>query len=98
MSKFILRDYQQQASDIAVDFFRSKAKGNGIIVAPTGSGKSLLIADIARQLNGSVIVLQPSKEILEQNLMNIAVPQLILDITIKLHLELPCIFHQMLDT
>lgn len=68
MSKFVLRDYQQQASDIAVDFFRSKAKGNGIIVAPTGSGKSLLIADIARQLNGNVIVLQPSKEILEQNL------------------------------
>ena len=68
MSKFVLRDYQQQASDIAVDFFRSKAKGNGIIIAPTGSGKSLLIADIARQLNGNVIVLQPSKEILEQNL------------------------------
>ena len=36
MSKFVLRDYQQQASDIAVDFFRSKAKGNGIIIAPTG--------------------------------------------------------------
>lgn len=66
MSRFALRDYQQEASDAAVAFFRSKAKGNGLIIAPTGSGKSLLIADVARQL-GSCIVLQPSKEILEQN-------------------------------
>lgn len=66
VSKFQLRDYQQEASDKAVAFFRSKAKGNGIIIAPTGSGKSLLVADVARQL-GNVIVLQPSKEILEQN-------------------------------
>ena len=72
MSKFVLRDYQQQASDIAVDFFRSKAKGNGIIIAPTGSGKSLLIANVARQLNGNVIVLQPQKEILEQNYAKLA--------------------------
>ena len=55
------------ASDTAVKFFRSKAKGNGIIVAPTGAGKSLLIADVARQLDGNVIVLQPSAELLEQN-------------------------------
>ena len=66
MSKFALRGYQQEASDAAVAFFRSKAKGNGIVIAPTGSGKSLLVADVARQL-GSCIVLQPSKEILEQN-------------------------------
>lgn len=67
MSKFVLRPYQQVASDTAVRFFRSKAKGNGIIVAPTGAGKSLLIADVARQLDGNVIVLQPSAELLEQN-------------------------------
>jgi DNA repair protein RadD len=36
-------------------------------VAPTGAGKSLIIADIARQLDGKVMVLQPSKELLEQN-------------------------------
>lgn len=30
-------------------------------------GKSIIIADIARQLNGNVLVLQPSKEILQQN-------------------------------
>lgn len=65
---FTLRPYQQAASDAAVKFFRSKAQYNTIIVAPTGSGKSLIIADIARQLDGDIIVLQPSKEILQQNL------------------------------
>lgn len=66
--QYKLRDYQQQASDAAVKFFLSKKKDrNGILVLPTGAGKSLLIADIAHRINGSVIVLQPSKEILEQN-------------------------------
>ena len=72
MSKFVLREYQQQASDVAVQFFRSKEKKNGLIVAPTGAGKSLIIADIARQLDGNVMVLQPSKELLEQNYSKLA--------------------------
>ena len=67
-----MRPYQQQASDAAVSFFRSKSKGNGLIIAPTGAGKSILIADIARQLNGKVMVLQPSKELLEQNYAKLA--------------------------
>lgn len=62
-----MRPYQQAASDAAVRFFRSKTKDNGLIIAPTGAGKSILIADIARQLDGKVMVLQPSKELLEQN-------------------------------
>ncbi len=62
-----LRDYQQQASDRAVEFFRSKGDWNAIEVLPTGSGKSLVIADIASRLDGNTLVFQPSKEILEQN-------------------------------
>lgn len=62
-----LRDYQQQASDKAVSFFQSKTKKNAIMVLPTGSGKSLIIADIANRLTGYTLVFQPSKEILEQN-------------------------------
>lgn len=62
-----LRDYQKQASDAAVKFFRGKGKNNGIIVLPTGAGKSLVIADIASRLEGNTLVFQPSKEILEQN-------------------------------
>ena len=63
-----LRDYQQKASDAAVSFFNDKAKKtNAIMVLPTGSGKSLIIADIAARLDGHTLVFQPSKEILEQN-------------------------------
>jgi len=40
---------------------------NGVIVAPTGSGKSLAIADIAHRLEGKVLVFQPRKELLIQN-------------------------------
>ena len=65
---YILRDYQQQASDSAVTFFNNKTKKtNAIMVLPTGSGKSLIIADIASRLDGHTLVFQPSKEILEQN-------------------------------
>lgn len=62
-----LRDYQQQASDAAIRFFQSESKRNGLLVVPTGAGKSLIIADIAYRLNGPVLVFQPNKEILEQN-------------------------------
>lgn len=66
--QFKLRDYQQKASDAAVYFFNNKAKKtNAIMVLPTGSGKSLIIADIAARLDGHTLVFQPSKEILEQN-------------------------------
>ena len=64
---FKLRDYQQQASDKAVAFFQAKGNKNAIMVLPTGSGKSLIIADIASRLDAPVLIFQPSKEILEQN-------------------------------
>ena len=63
-----LRDYQQKASDAAVSFFNDRRnRRNAIMVLPTGSGKSLVIADIASRLDGCTLVFQPSKEILEQN-------------------------------
>lgn len=65
--QFKLRDYQQKASDAAVTYFNSKTTKNAIMVLPTGSGKSLIIADIANRLDGHTLVFQPSKEILEQN-------------------------------
>ena len=65
---FKLRDYQQKASDSAVSFFNNKAKKtNAIMVLPTGSGKSLIIADIAHRLNDYVLIFCPSREIVEQN-------------------------------
>lgn len=65
---FELRPYQKEAVRIGVDFFRSPERENGIIVCPTGSGKSVLITSIADELHSNVLVFQPSKEILEQNL------------------------------
>lgn len=66
-----LRPYQKEASDAAVRFFQSKTDLNAIEVLPTGSGKSLVIADIANRLDGNTLVFQPSKEILEQNYMKL---------------------------
>lgn len=64
---YVLRDYQQKASDAAVNFFANKSKKkNAIMVLPTGAGKSLVIADIASRLEGYTLVFQPSKEILNK--------------------------------
>lgn len=62
---YTFRDYQQAAISAGVDAIR--VKKNGIIVSPTGSGKSWIIAGIAKELNARCIVLQPLKEILKQN-------------------------------
>lgn len=51
--KYTLRDYQQEASDLAVNFFTDKKKTkNGIIVLPTGchaKGTLIIMADGTRQ-------------------------------------------------
>lgn len=66
---YILRDYQKKAIDKAVLFFKSSYMNyNSLMVLPTGSGKSLVIAGIIKELNEPTIVFQPTKEILEQNL------------------------------
>lgn len=65
--QFTPRPYQTEAIKAAVDFFQSPVGGNGIEILPTGSGKSVVIANIAKELQGQTVVFQPSKEILEQN-------------------------------
>lgn len=60
------RPYQVEAIRAGVNHFRH-GKGNGVIVAPTGAGKSIYAAGIAHELGESLLVFQPSKEILEQN-------------------------------
>lgn len=66
--KYTLRNYQEDSVKAGIDFFNSNAKHGALIVAPTASGKALLIANICKQIKGKTIILQPSLEILEQNL------------------------------
>jgi len=64
---FKLRDYQEEAVQKAVYFFNHDKESSALIVAPTAAGKSLYVANICDRLLGHVLVLQPNKEILEQN-------------------------------
>lgn len=64
---FTPRPYQVEAIDAGVHFFQSGTRGNAIEILPTGSGKSVVISNIGLGLSSKTLVLQPSKEILEQN-------------------------------
>ena len=68
--KYKLRHYQAEAAKAAIKFIKAK-KGNPLIALPTGSGKSLVLAEIVRHIveewDGKVLVLSHVKEILEQN-------------------------------
>lgn len=61
-----LRSYQQQAVDSTLSYFRKK-RLPAVIVLPTGAGKSLVIAELARIAKGRVLVLAHVKELVEQN-------------------------------
>lgn len=61
-----LREYQQQAVDNTIRFFQ-KNRTPAAIVLPTGAGKSLVIAELARIARGRVLVLAHVKELVEQN-------------------------------
>ncbi len=61
-----LRDYQQDAVNSAIKYFQKK-RDPALIVLPTGAGKSLVIAELARVAKGRVLVLAHVKELVEQN-------------------------------
>ena len=61
-----LRVYQQEAVDNTVRYFQKK-RDPAVIVLPTGAGKSLVIAELARIAKGRVLVLAHVKELVEQN-------------------------------
>ena len=68
MGKINLRPHQIEPASKAVSFFREKKPVPSILIAPTAFGKSFLIAKILEELEGeSVLVLQPSIELLKQN-------------------------------
>jgi DNA repair protein RadD len=61
-----LRPYQKEAVECTLQFFR-KRRDPAVIVLPTGAGKSLVIAELARIAKGRVLVLAHVKELVEQN-------------------------------
>lgn len=61
-----LRPYQQEAVNNTIKYFREK-RDPALIVLPTGAGKSLVIAELARIAKGRVLVLAHVKELVEQN-------------------------------
>lgn len=60
-----LRDYQEQA--ISKMIWARQLDGNDLVSLPTGSGKSLVISELAKRLNEPILILVPSKELLEQD-------------------------------
>lgn len=60
-----LREYQEIAVERGLVALSSGK--NKILQLPTGSGKSIVIATLCKEINDNVLILQPSKEILEQN-------------------------------
>jgi len=65
-SKITLRDYQQQSVDAAIAHFK-QSQQSAVLVLPTGAGKSIVIAELARIANGNVLVLTHVKELVAQN-------------------------------
>ncbi len=63
---FTLRPYQQEAVDATLKHFR-KSDDSAVIVLPTGAGKSLVIAELARLARRKILVLTHVKELVEQN-------------------------------
>jgi DNA repair protein RadD len=63
---YILRPYQQEAVQSALAHFRGD-RSPAVIVLPTGAGKSLVIAELARLAKGRVLVLAHVRELVEQN-------------------------------
>ncbi len=61
-----LRPYQKEAVAKAVEHFRNY-DSPAILSLPTGSGKSHVISGIANEINDHILILQPTKEILQQN-------------------------------
>ena len=61
-----LRPYQQEAVDAVIAHFRRKTEA-ALIVLPTGAGKSVVIAELARLAKGRVLVLAHVKELVAQN-------------------------------
>jgi DNA repair protein RadD len=63
---YTLRPYQEDAVRATIRHFR-RDPSPALIVLPTGAGKSLVIAELARVAKGRVLVMAHVRELVEQN-------------------------------
>lgn len=65
--------FQEEAIDKGMEVLKDIQGRSEVLVAATATGKSIIIAEIAKRLpkNGNILVVQPNKELLEQNLEKI---------------------------
>ena len=63
-----LREYQKEPVRKAIEYFREDNTEPVLMVFPTAWGKSLVAAEVAAACPDPILVVQPSKELLEQNL------------------------------
>lgn len=61
-----LRPYQREATERVIEHFRAESS-SACIVLPTGSGKSLVIADLCQKAQGRVLAVAHVKELCRQN-------------------------------
>jgi DNA repair protein RadD len=64
--KLRLRPYQQDAVSAVIEHFRENDQ-SACLVLPTGAGKSLVIAELARLAKGRLLILAHVKELCTQN-------------------------------
>ena len=62
---FELRPYQKKMVEKLV--WSQQLDGADLGVLPTGAGKSIVIAELAHRTNKHILIIQPTKEILDQN-------------------------------
>lgn len=62
-----LRENQTEPIKKAIAFFQDRKPKPSLIVLPTAWGKSILTAFVAQNIKDKLLVIQPSKELLEQN-------------------------------
>lgn len=61
----ILRSYQSRLVEAAEKSLRKK--GNTLLKAATGAGKTIMLADLARRIGGRTLILQHRQELVAQN-------------------------------
>ena len=72
MNMLKLRDYQNEAVKSIFNYFWTHPEGNPLVACPTGTGKSLIIAEFLKQVlhkypNQKIMVLTHVKELIKQN-------------------------------